>query len=58
MSSFYRLASSAEKEYIVMSQPKSSVKAGKKLSVPWSKIFTSVPFLTLAVSHFCNNFGW
>lgn len=56
--SSHKLASSAEKEYIVMSQPKSSVKAGKKLSVPWSKIFTSVPFLTLAVSHFCNNFGW
>ena len=53
-----RFASEAEKNYISASQPKSSSKNGEKLSVPWGKIFTSVPFLTLAVSHFCNNFGW
>eukprot|EP00092_Neocalanus_flemingeri_P031916 GFUD01034672.1.p1 GENE.GFUD01034672.1~~GFUD01034672.1.p1 ORF type:complete len:490 (+),score=95.67 GFUD01034672.1:74-1543(+) len=54
----HHFASEAEKNYITSSQPKSSSKAGEKLSVPWMKIFTSVPFMTLAVSHFCNNFGW
>ena len=30
----------------------------KSLKVPWMKMFTSVPFLALILSHFCNNFGW
>ena len=30
----------------------------RNLKVPWMKMFTSVPFLALTFSHFCNNFGW
>ena len=30
----------------------------KTLKVPWRKIFSSVPFLSLTFAHFCNNFGW
>ena len=51
----YSFASEAEKEFIAGSQ---GYKVGEKLAVPWRKIFTSVPFLALAVSHFCTNIGW
>jgi len=50
--------SDAEKNFISASQPKSTAQAGPKPSVPWGSLLTSIPFLTLAVSHFCNNFGW
>jgi len=51
----HSFASEAEKEFIAGSQ---GYKVGEKLAVPWRKIFTSVPFLALAVSHFCTNIGW
>lgn len=51
-----RFAKQEEKEYIESSQPKQT--PGKKPSVPWLSMLTSVPFITLSVSHFCNNFGW
>jgi hypothetical protein len=30
----------------------------KKPPVPWRKIFTSVPCITLAVTHICSAWGW
>jgi len=54
----HKFASEAEKNYIAAAQPNSTSKGGAKLSVPWGSMFTSVPFLTIGVAHFCNNFGW
>jgi len=56
--SSHRFISSAEAEYIAASQPKQGKSDAAKPPVPWRKILSSVPFLTLAVCHFCNNFGW
>merc|ERR1719431_2407771 len=52
-----RFAKPEEKEYIESCQPKKQP-SGRKPAVPWVALITSVPFLTLTVSHFCNNFGW
>merc|ERR1719431_2492290 len=52
-----RFAKPEEKEYIESCQPKKQT-PGRKPAVPWVALITSVPFLTLTVSHFCNNFGW
>jgi len=54
----HRFISNEEAEYIAASQPKQENRDISKPPVPWTKILSSVPFLTLAVCHFCNNFGW
>jgi len=56
--SSHRFISRAEADYITTSQPKQGNSDAGNPSVPWGKILSSVPFLTLAVCHFCNNFGW
>jgi len=50
--------SKEEKDFISASKPKQVSADTQKPPVPWLKIVTSVPFLALAVAHFCNNFGW
>jgi len=54
----HKFVSSAEKDFIAASKPKQASSNSAKPPVPWLKLATSVPFLTLAVSHLCNNFGW
>jgi len=54
----HKFISTAEKDYIMSSQPKKAATNTPKPAVPWAKLFTSVPFMTLTVCHLCNNFGW
>jgi len=54
----HHFVSTAEVSYIASTMPKKAAGSDKKPPVPWLKMMTSIPFLTLAVSHFCNNFGW
>ena len=51
-----RFISTEERRMIQDSQ--GSAARTRSLKVPWAKMFTSVPFLALTFSHFCNNFGW
>nr|XP_040577086.1 LOW QUALITY PROTEIN: sialin-like [Lepeophtheirus salmonis] len=52
----HKFISESEKEFITSSHP--PAKKGKKLTVPWKNIFTSVPFWGIIIAHFCNNFAW
>lgn len=59
----HKFADKAEINFIEDSKPAKAPTgpdggAPKALPIPWCSIFSSVPFLTLAFAHFCNNFGW
>ncbi|XP_063243614.1 sialin-like isoform X2 [Bacillus rossius redtenbacheri] len=51
-----RFVSDEERLHIAQSIHEAGVP--QHLPVPWLSIFTSLPFLAILVSHFCNNFGW
>lgn len=54
-----KLISEEEKNYIMQSlgQNRNS-NEHKRLSVPWSAVLRSKPFMAILIAHFCSNFGW
>lgn len=61
--SSHRFASAGEVEYINSGKPcpvpsKEGDTPPASPSIPWRSICSSLPFLALALSHLCQNFGW
>lgn len=50
-----RFCSPDEREYI---EKKIGIAGQQKITHPWKAIFTSLPFLAIAVSHFSENWGF
>jgi len=53
----HKFITEEERHMINSSHPPKDENAVKP-SAPWLKIFTSPPFIILALCHMCNNFGW
>ena len=54
----HRFISEEERKMIIESQHTSHCSNNGPIPVPWRAMFTSPPFLTLSLTHLCNNFGW
>ena len=54
------LISDEERNFITTSlgQVYDHEKTKPKRTVPWKKVFTSIPFYAILIAHICSNFGW
>lgn len=54
------LISAEERSMIISSLGTADSHSAQKphKSVPWGKVFTSMPFYAILIAHICSNFGW